>query len=216
MHMTVALICSCQNSLFVLFFVIFYAKSSVKGVSERKKCTYESLLIGNAASEKLLANLFSPLVADVFFREAFESQPLLVQNRNPGFYSSLVDLNVIGQYLESQDFEGRRLHQQTDESRSSAKIDGHARKHGVDWKLLKRVWRNGDWWCSSPNISVIPLNIVRDSFQRKGYSIVINKMQEFHYPLKVGQLLRLILILRKPHKLPIMTSARFFPISRSH
>jgi hypothetical protein len=182
--------CSRLCTLFFLVLVIFSLKSTVKGVSERRKCTYESLLIGNDTNKKLLVNLFSPLLTSVFFRSAFESQPLIVQNRNPGFYSKLIDLNVIGQYLESQDIQVRSPDQHADKSRSSAKIYGRARKHGVDWKLVKRVWRNGDWWCSSPNIDVIPLNVVRDSFQRKGYSIVINKMQEFHYPLKVGQSLR--------------------------
>jgi hypothetical protein len=188
MRMTDASPCSRLCTLFFLVIVIFSAKSTVKGLSsERRKCIYESLLIGSNANEKLLASLFSPLLTNVFFRSAFESQPLIVQNRNPGFYSKLIDLNVIGQYLESQDHKIRSPNQHADESRSSAKIDRRARKHGVDWKLVKRVWRNGDWWCSSPNISVIPLHVVRDSFQMKGYSIVINKMQEFHYPLKVGQ-----------------------------
>ena len=186
-RMTEASRCRRRSIPFFLAIVIFFAKSSVKGVSERRKCTYESLLIENTAHEKLLANLFSPLLTDVFFRSAFESQPLIVQNRNPGFYSRLIDLNVIGQYLESQDLQVKGPDQHAHESRSYAKADGRARKHGDDWKLVKRVFRNGDWWCSSPNISEIPLNVVRDSFQRKGYSIVINKMQEFHYPLKVGQ-----------------------------
>jgi hypothetical protein len=190
MRMTEASRCSRLCTLFFLVIVIFSSKSTVKGVSERKKCSYESLLIENGADQKLLGNLFSPLLTDSFFRSAFESQPLIVQNRNPGFYSKLIDLNVIGQYLESQDIQVRSPDQHADKSRSSAKIDGRARKHGVDWKLVKRVWRNGDWWCSSPKIDMIPLNVVRDSFQSKGYSIVINKMQEFHYPLKVGQSLR--------------------------
>ena len=206
--------------LIFLVLEIFLVKSSVKSVNERRKCTYRSLLIENSENEQLLANLFYPLQIDNFFRSVFELQPTIVQNRNPAFYSKLIDLNVIGQYLESQDlefdgtFETARQEspeQHAGEGKSAIKVaTARTRKHGVDWKLVKRVWRNGDWWCSSPNVDVIPLHVVRASFQSKGYSIVINKMQEFHHPLKVGQSLRYKFILRKLQWLSLLTSPHSF------
>lgn len=156
-------------------FVDLFVSSTI----DRKACTVENLLPVDNGDLKLLSNLLSPLAPRIFFTDAFESQPILVRNRSPGFYGGLIDLNVIGDYLKSQDPDALI-------SKDNGLYSGEKIKHGHDWKLVKRVWRNGEWWSSSPNISMIPIEVVFASFQRKGYSIVINKMQNFHPPLKKG------------------------------
>lgn len=155
-------------------------------ITNRKACTFDGLLEVKNEPVQFMASMLSPLLMETFFTTYFEEKPIKISQRPQGFYEGLIDLNTIGDFLKSKQID--QSLQDIDKASTNSNFK-YKIKHGGDsnFKLVKRVWRNGDWWTSTPNISAIPLEVVYASFERKGYSIVIDKIQEFHPPLKLGK-----------------------------
>ena len=181
---------------FIYFSVAFshQLKSSSAANLETELCTAKYLMPTDDNAIKTMADMISPLGADSFFANGYEQQSTAILNRPPGYYSSLIHLGVIIDYLRAQGRPHKTSKlsgsQRLAETRSGiASLEDSKIEHGGDWKLIKRVWRNGDWWSSSPNMSTIPFEVVIASFQRHGYSILINKIQNFHSPIKKGELI---------------------------
>jgi hypothetical protein len=133
-------------------------------------------------AEQFMISMLSPLPVEYFFENYFEKSPIAIRQRPHGFYEGLLNLNTIGDFLKSRQIDDK------DEATMRSVFKNNI-KHGGDWKLVKRVWKNGHWWTTSPNLTTMPLEVVYASFERKGYSIVIDKIQEFHPPLKMGKFL---------------------------
>ena len=56
--------------------------------------------------------------------------------------------------------------------------------HGDGWRLVKRAFRDGDWWSSAPRTGPIHLGLAVDLFRKRGYSFVFDRAQEWHPPFK--------------------------------
>ena len=56
--------------------------------------------------------------------------------------------------------------------------------HGDGWKLVKRVFRDGGWWSSAPRTGPIHVGLAIDMFRKRGYTFVIDRIQEIHVPFK--------------------------------
>ena len=159
--------------------------------SIRKQCTAENLLAEDKKYLQLLSNFLYPQESSRLLSDTQMSRPTILDGRSPGFYGGLLNLNVIGDYLISQSvFEQSSEHvdgrEKGSQKREMKTTDHGTIKHGTDWKLVKRIWKDGKWWSSTPNANEIHLNTVYASFERKGYSIVIDKMQIYHPPLMIG------------------------------
>ena len=165
----------------------------ISNYSSRHHCTFEHLLSTENDVLNIISNMISPLQVETFFGKHFEVQSTAVLSRPQDFYSRLINIGVVPDYLRSQGklsrhtSEGSDPHIKDNSRTPSSSLEGTEIHHGGDWKLVKRVWKDGSWWSSTPNISMIPFEVVFASFQRHGYSIVIDKMQNFHAPLRIGE-----------------------------
>jgi hypothetical protein len=151
-------------------------------INTRKSCTIEDLLEVKSEAEQFMTSMLSPIPVEDFFTNYFEKRPIAIRQRPPGYYEGLLDLNTIGDFLKSREIDVK------DEGTMNSVFKNKI-KHGGNWKLVKRVLKNGDWWTTSPNLTTLPLEVVYAYFEQKGYSIVIDKIQEFHPPLKMGKYL---------------------------
>lgn len=156
----------------------------------REQCTSKNLLVEEKKYSQLLSNFLHPLESSRFLNDSETSRPIIIEGRSRGFYGGLMNLNVIGDYLMSQSVvqQSAQIDSGTKGSyRDERRIaDDAIIKHGTDWKLVKRVFRSGKWWSSTLNASEVHLHMVYASFEKKGYSIVIDKMQNCHPPLMIG------------------------------
>lgn len=174
------------SALWSLFLLSLSAYALVK-----KQCTADNLLAEDEKYSRLLSNFLHPLESNRLLSDTQASLPTIIDGRSPGFYGGLINLNIIGDYLMSQSVVEQSLAHSDDRARSSfnreRRIAGEGIiKHGTDWKLVKRIWKNGKWWSSTLNASEIHIQMVYASFERKGYSIVIDRMQNYHPPLMIG------------------------------
>lgn len=157
--------------------------SSSECAHVREQCTSKNLLVEEKKYLQLLSNFLHPLDSSRFLTDSERSRPTIIDGRSPGFYGGLMNLNVIGDYLMSQSVVQQSAH--IDSGTKGSSDDGII-KHGTDWKLVKRIFKSGKWWSSTLNASEVHLQTVYASFEKKGYSIVIDKMQNFHPPLMIG------------------------------
>lgn len=164
--------------IFILYDIAILSYANNEYSNRRQACTDDWLLKTDDNALLFLASLLSPLSSDTFFTKYHEKIPGIIQNRRAGYYNQLIDLNVIADYLLSK----RQPVDHTQTTNTSSPMIQHG--VGVGWRLVKRVLRDKEWWSSSPNQSVIPLSTVYSSFEHHGYSIVIDKIQEFHPPLQ--------------------------------
>jgi hypothetical protein len=161
---------------------LLYILRFAYAINSRESCTSEGLLEVKSEAEQFMTSMLSPLPVEYFFTNYFEKSPIAIRQRPHGFYEGLLNLNTIGDFLISRQIDDK------DEATMKSVFKNNI-KHGGDWKLVKRVWKNGDWWTTSPNVTTMPLEVIYANFESKGYSIVIDKIQEFHPPLKMGKFL---------------------------
>ena len=179
---------------FIYFSVAFNHQWKLSSAADvdTELCTAKYLMPTDDNAIRMMADMISPLDVDSFFGNGYEQQSTAILNRPQGYYSSLIDLGVIIDYLRLQG-QSHGTSNLSGSQHLAKKISGMASlednkiEHGGNWKLIKRVWKNGDWWSSSPNMSTIPFEVVVASFQRHGYSILVNKIQNFHSPVKKGE-----------------------------
>ena len=181
-----------SSCFLIYFFVGFYCqwRLSYAATLETELCTARHLMMSEEDSIRMMSDMISPMSVDSFFSNVFEKQSTAILDRPPVYYSSLMSLDIVLEYLQRQGQLPNLLGSDKIKEPKAGILNFEDNKiqHGGDWKLVRRVWRNGDWWSSSPNVSVIPFEVVLASFQRHGYSIVINKIQDFYPPLKKGEI----------------------------
>lgn len=150
--------------LLLLYVRSSYGDISFSGLSgEIPMCVAEEALPVLASSVESANRLIYPKTIENLLEEHFEKQPFVVRRRSPKFYDSLIGLGDVLAVIE----EGRS------ESDPSRRIE-----YGTEWKLIRRVMRDGKWWTGLlPGGENITAQIAQAAFYRHGFSLVVNTVQ---------------------------------------
>lgn len=153
--------------------VILLAFTATAAISSHS-CTKDLLPSTTGDDDPLAGIPFASLLEEEssFWNTTFGRRPALVQKGMHDFMS-LISLTDIFAYLRDQ-----QQKMVGDETRPGFV------HHGKDWRLVKRAFRDGEWWSASPKTGPIHIGIVLDMFTKKGFTFVMDRAQEFHPPLK--------------------------------
>jgi hypothetical protein len=146
-------ICICFN-----FFLLIPAQVS----AEIPACIAEQALPVRASSLEAANRLIHPQTIDGLLREYFEKQPIVIRRRNAKFYSSLMTLADVLSIIEH--------------GRSDSDPEKPI-QYGSEWKLIRRVMRDGKWWTGQLPGGNVTARIAQTAFYRHGFSLVINSVQ---------------------------------------
>lgn len=110
-------------------------------------------------------NLLKPQTIESFLTTYFEKEPLLTRRSNPDYFRELFLLDgidaVLSNFLISE--------------------GGRVRTGDKDWTLTKRIWHKDGWATSTLGSQAnLSLASVHEHVARRGYTLVLNRMQVHH------------------------------------
>ena len=150
-------------------FLFWFVLTRTRALILTSTCPLDLLLPQQTLFEIPFETLFSD--SSTFWNTTFGTKPALIQKVVP--VDDLFTLENVFTYLNDQQIVG------VDNNQSDGFVS-----HGKGWKLVKRAYRDGEWWSSSPRDGPIHMSIIDQLFRNKGYTFVIDRAQEYHPPLK--------------------------------
>eukprot|EP01041_Mallomonas_annulata_P001108 gene1108-2154_t len=145
----------------VLFLSLFKLSLGSDILYDGPKCIRDKAFIPSSKSMDFFAGLTSPLPFEKFIVDFFEKQPIVLRRRKPTYYGGLLQVDDIDKIL---------LRSTLSHNNSVALV------YGKDYKLVRRVQRDGQWWSGVYPESNMTLDNTRAAFA-KGFSLVINEVQ---------------------------------------
>ena len=113
------------------------AASSRPRTSSRKKkgsgsCTRDYALRSTESADRFLTSILNPITVEEFFLDHFQRKAASAQRPGmPGYYGPMVTFEDV-EYAIENGYKGTHSNQRL--------------VYGKDWKLAKRIFRDGDYW----------------------------------------------------------------------
>ena len=148
---------------FLLLFLLKVYYFKVSSATE-PSCLKEFAFVPSELAMRFIGGLTSPFVQfEEFLVDYFEKQPMVLRRRKTEFYSSMLDIGKVDDIITK----GRHP------NNISLPII-----YGVDWKLIRRMARDGEWWSGMPPKTNFLIEEAHHAF-RRGFTILINKVGNF-------------------------------------
>lgn len=119
-----------------------------------------------AATEEEISyvqSLLHPMSLDNFLSEVSCIKPAVLRRRNPNFYKSLFDMQEVDDIL----LYGKRT------ANNSAPL-----LHGKDYRLVRRVFRDGEYWTGVITSTNVSLSDAKNYFNQ-GFTLIIDEVQAY-------------------------------------